>query len=145
MPNVSQPDIKMKIRQLETLFEKAPIGPTFGMKLSYTSDGRATFNLPYNPKIDSPVGIHGGVISTLADMAGWFTAAIHYENWIATIDLHVKYIKYVEKKDILATGNLVSAGKRIAVATMEIRTTEDLLIAIGTGTFSKTSVPFPAL
>ncbi|HKZ51822.1 MAG TPA: PaaI family thioesterase [Candidatus Acidoferrales bacterium] len=54
----------------------APIARTFGMKLSYTDEGNAVIELPYNPALDHALGgIHGGIYATLLDSAGWFTAA----------------------------------------------------------------------
>lgn len=134
--------IKERIKNLQALFKKAPIGKAFGMSLCYNDKNQAVFDLPHNPSICSPVGIHGGVIATLLDMSGWFTAAVYYDNWIATIDLNIKLLKHVKEANLHSTGELVRAGNRIAVTKMEVNTDTNELIAIGSATFSLTSVSY---
>lgn len=128
-------------RQLDSLFnDHAPIGRIFGMSAYYDDDGCAVFDLPYNPNFDHALnGIHGGVLATLLDNAGWFTAAPYYENWIATVEMQVRLHEPVRGKHLVARGRLVRAGKRISVATMEVRTAEGVLVASGSGTFTETS------
>ncbi|MBL6975785.1 MAG: PaaI family thioesterase [Deltaproteobacteria bacterium] len=130
-------------RELDSLFnEHAPIGRAYGMSAYYDDEGCAVFDLPYNPDFDHAMGgIHGGVMATLLDNAGWFTAAPYYENWIATVEMQVRLHEPVQRKHLVARGRLVRAGKRISVANMEVRTTEGTLVASGSGTFTETSAP----
>lgn len=129
--------------ELETLFnDHAPIGRAFGMILYYDDEGSACFDQPYNPDFDHAMkGIHGGVMATLLDNAGWFTAAPYYENWIATVEMQMRLHEPVRGKHLMARGSLVRAGRRIAVAKMEIHTADGTLVATGTGTFTDSSVP----
>jgi uncharacterized protein (TIGR00369 family) len=133
--------LQRRATQLKELFAKAPIGRTFGMKLSYTADFEAVFDLPHNKELQHAMGdTHGGAIATLLDNAGWFTAAIHYESWIATVELQVRILEPCRKEDLRAKGRLVRAGKSLAVAEMEVRTVAKRLVAVGAGTFSATSL-----
>jgi uncharacterized protein (TIGR00369 family) len=128
--------------KLIDFFDKAPIKKTFGMDFSYDEKGEAVFVMPYNPDLDHALGgIHGGIISTLLDNAGWFTIAPHYETWIATVDLNVQLLDHAKEIGLTARGVLVRAGKRLAMARMEVHTDEGKLVATATGTFSVTSVP----
>ena len=46
-----------RINELLHLFNQvAPIARTFGMALSYTDEGHAVVDLPYNPGLDHPLG-----------------------------------------------------------------------------------------
>lgn len=126
------------------LFKTAPIRVTFGMELSYDDAGRAIFEMPYNPTLDHFMGgIHGGVIATLLDNAGWFTAAALYDTWVATSDLNVKLLQPAAKTNLRAVGRILKAGKRLAMAEMEVRTDDGTLIAVGSGSFAVTSVATP--
>jgi uncharacterized protein (TIGR00369 family) len=133
---------KKRQDELVALFARAPIKKTFGMTLHYDEDGRAVFDMPYNPRLDHFLGgIHGGVISTLLDNAGWFTAAALSDNWVATAELHVRLLEPVAKVDLRSIGRIVKAGSRLIVGEMEVRTKgQDLLVAIGSATFIVTSV-----
>ncbi len=133
---------KKRCRELVALFGKAPIKKTFGMTLRYDEEGRAIFEMPYNPKLDHFLGgIHGGVISTLLDNAGWFTAAALYDNWVATAEMQVRLLEPAARVALFSTGRIVKAGSRLIVAEMEVRAKNDnSLIAIGSATFIVTSV-----
>ena len=122
------------------LFDSAPIKHSFGMELSYREDGRAVFDLPYNSKLNHALGdTHGGIIATLLDNAGWFTVAAHYGMWVVTVDLNIHLLEGAGQSDLVAVGRLVRAGKKLAVADMEVRSKKGSLIAIGSGSFSVTS------
>ncbi|KAB2843207.1 PaaI family thioesterase [bacterium] len=135
-------DLKTAQSRLVALFDSAPIIQTFGMKLAYDETGRAVVRLPFNPNFDHAFHqIHGGVMATLLDTSGWFTAAPHFENWIATVEFQTRLLEPVEKVALVAAGKIVRLGKRIAVCEMEVRTAAEKLIALGAGTFTTTSVP----
>ena len=137
----SAEEFSKKQRELIDLFGRAPIRKLFGMSLSYDEEGRARFDLPYNPQLDHALGgTHGGAIATLLDNAGWFTVAPHFDTWIVTVEFGVKLIEPVQEEDLYSLGRMIRAGGRIAFAEMEVRTAKGRLIATGTGTFSATSV-----
>ena len=134
--------ITKRQKLLISLFDKAPIKHTYGMQLSYDAEGCAVFHMPYNPRLDHFLGgIHGGVIATLLDNAGWFTAATYYDNWVATVEFHVRLLEAVEKVDLVSRGRIVKLGKRFSIGEMEVRTAAGLLVAVGSGTFAETSAP----
>jgi uncharacterized protein (TIGR00369 family) len=142
-----QPDAEVLDRrraELVQLFDLAPMKRTFGMRFIYQGDC-AAFVLPYNPGLDHALGgVHGGVIATLIDNAGWFTAAAYYDTWLATVDLNVRLLEPAREEDLEARGKLVRGGRRLAMTDMEVRTAKGLLVATGTGTFAVTSTPFSA-
>ena len=124
------------------LFKSAPICITTGMGLHYNEEGQAVFTMPYNPGFDHALGgIHGGIIATMIDNAGWFTLAPHFDTWIATVEFQTRLLNHVSGEGLQAKGEIIRLGKRISIAEMEVRTSEGKLIAVGTGTFTNTSVP----
>lgn len=135
-------ETKKRMGRLIAFFGKAPIKKAFGMDFSYKEKGEAVFVMPYNPNLNHALGgIHGGIISTLLDNAGWFTAAPHYETWIATVDLNIQLLDHAKETGLTARGILIRTGKRLAMTRMEVHTDEGKLVATATGTFSVTSVP----
>ena len=124
------------------LFDQAPMKHTFGMVLSYDESGNARLDMPH--QVDFRNGIqdtHGGVIATLLDNAGWFTAAMQYENWVNTSEITVRLHEPANQEDLFALGHIVRAGRRLCVAGMEVRSTSGRLVATGTGTFVVSSKP----
>jgi len=125
---------------LVDMFGHAPIKKAFGMIASYTAEGQARFDLPYNPDFDHALhGIHGGVFATLLDNAGWFTAAPYYDTWIATVEFNVRLLEHVQAEDLYSIGRIIKRGKRLAICEMEVRTSAEKLVAVGSGTFTPTS------
>ncbi len=136
-------DAAARCEQLLVLYERSPIKHTLGVTLSYDDEGRAVFDMPYRPSFDNAMGnTHGGILATLLDKAGWFTAAQHYTTWIATADLHVQLVAPADRQALRAVGRLVRAGRRLAVATMEVHTGDGTLVAIGSGTYAVTTRAF---
>lgn len=130
-------------RQILTdLFHSAPIAQSMGMRMHYLESGEARFEMNYHRGFDHALGgIHGGVLATLIDNAGWFTAAPYFDHWIATVEFSTRLLEPVTQIDLVATGHLVRRGKRLAVTQMEVHDSKNKLIAVGSGTFSLTSVP----
>jgi len=132
------------LARLTAMFQAAPIARTMGTRLEYDAEHRAVFTQPYNPGLDHALGeVHGGAIATLIDNAGWFTVAGEYETWVATVEFQVRLLGRA-KEALMARGQIVNAGKRLATTTMEVRA-GDRLVAIGSGTFTVTSQPLPPL
>ncbi len=128
---------------LADLFSRAPIKKTFGMELSFDEAHRAVFHLPHNPDLDHALkDTHGGAIATLLDNAGWFTAAVEYDTWIATVELTVRLLEPARGEDLRAVGTLLKAAKNIAITSMEVRSATDRLVATGAGTFAVTTTAF---
>lgn len=142
MADVNDERRKKRQEELMALFHRAPMKHSLGMEFHYDEEGSAIFSMPYNPHFDHALGgIHGGVMATLLDNAGWFTVAQFYDAWIATAELQVRLLKPVAKTDIYSKGRILNLGKRIAMAEMEVRTKDGQLIAVGSGTFAVTSMP----
>ena len=118
--------------------EVAPIARNVGMRLSFTAEGSAVVDLPYNPALDHVAGgIHGGVYAMLMDSAGWFTsAAAHDEDcWIATAELSIHFLRPVERCALRAVGRLLKKGKRQDVAEVHLYDEAGRLVGHATGTF----------
>ena len=134
-------ELKERQQKLVELFHGAPIAQVFGMRMEYNDQDQAIFRLPYNPSFDHALkGIHGGVIATMIDNAGWFTAAPYFETWIATVEFSTRLLEPVAGEELISVGTIVRLGKRLAVTDMEVKTAKDRLVAKGSGTFTVTGV-----
>lgn len=81
---------KTRLDELIDFFNRAPLKNSFEMSISYNELGNAVFDIPYNPNFDhTMVGIYGGVIASMIDNAGWYTAAAHTDNWVSTANLNI--------------------------------------------------------
>lgn len=124
-------------------FNGAPIARLFGMTLSFPEPGVARVDLPYNPNLDHAMhGVHGGVIATLVDIAGWFASAVRHEGrWVATAEFRLHLLEHVERRALWGEGRVIRPGKTIDVCEMRIFDDTGRLVALASGTF----VPQPRL
>ena len=135
-------DVQRRAKTLVEFFALAPMKKTFGMELIYEDNGDARFEMPYKESLCHAMkDTHGGVIATLIDNAGWFTAATRYDNWISTTEMTVRLHEPAHQEDLQGTGTIVRVGKRMCSTTMEVRTTSGRLVATGAGTFVVSSIP----
>jgi len=126
---------------LVAFFNRAPLKTAFGMTISYNPQHDAVFEMPYNQCFDHTMGgIFGGVIASMLDNAGWFTAAAQTDYWVSTANLNIQILEPAAKTLIRSIGHLVRSGKSLIVVSIEARSEAGNLIAIGTGTFSVSSI-----
>jgi uncharacterized protein (TIGR00369 family) len=136
-------DHRSRARSLVELFSGAPLGTHLGMALRFDADLRAVVDLPHGVHLDHALGqVHGGVLATLVDTAAWFTAAVHYDSWITTVSLDLRFLEPTGGEDLVAAGSLIRAGRSLAAADAEVRTSGGRLVAVGGGTFSVTGVAY---
>ena len=122
--------------ELLELFSTARIEKYFGTTLSFDDKGHVHIDLPYNPNLDQPRGIHGGVVATLLDTAGFFAAAaVSKSVLLTTSELSIHFLNPALACDLHAEGWVLKAGKRIYVVEMRVSEPNGGIIAVGTGTF----------
>jgi len=127
--------------ELVSFFNRAPLKKAFGMTISYNQQHEAVFEMPYNQDFDHTMGgIFGGVIASMIDNAGWFTAAAQTDHWVSTANLNMQILEPAAKTLIRSIGHLVRSGKSLIVVNVEVHSEAGNLVAIGTGTFSVSSI-----
>jgi uncharacterized protein (TIGR00369 family) len=144
-----------KLQQiLRDLYErKIPFNKVLGLKIESLKmdDVRVKFEMR-----DEFIGnyvheiLHGGVISAVLDTTGGLTASLgvlqkmkgHTAEEIGksltkigTIDLRIDYLRPGKGNFFVSTGSIMRAGRRVSVTRMELYNDQDVLIAVGTGTY----------
>lgn len=124
------------------MFHRANFLAHLGAAIYFDDEFHSVVTLPHKPELEHALGgIHGGVLATLIDAAAWCAAAVHYPSWITTVEFDVRLLEPVIGENLVATGQVVRAGKRIAVAQAEVRTAAGRLVAVGGATLSATRLP----
>ena len=152
---VNVPDKQLK-EMIEFFVQK--ISHSFNDVLDFSIDsttfdiGVITFDLR-DELLGNPIyrTLHGGVISSILDIAGGHTVylqvfkevqekpfdkQIERLSKIGTIDLRVDYIRPGKGEHFTAKGSILRLGNKIAVTRMELHNEMDVLIAVGTGTYT---------
>jgi uncharacterized protein (TIGR00369 family) len=119
------------------LFNNAPINKTLGVTLEYNAEGEAICRWQRKEEFDhGGYDTHGGIIATLLDTAGWFTAAAKCGQAVVTSDIHVRLLQAAKQQDLIATARIVRAGSRSVITEMTVSSAGGL-VATATAAFAK--------
>jgi uncharacterized protein (TIGR00369 family) len=116
-----------------------PIAVLLGMRLSEVEPGRVQFKLEVGEHLYNPIGsVHGGVFCTLLDSC--MGCAVHSTLPIGqaytTLELKVNLVKplTVHTSSVVAEGEVLTSGRRVATASGRILGPDGTLYAHGTTT-----------
>jgi uncharacterized protein (TIGR00369 family) len=138
---------------VSAFFQRIPFNRLLGIQLDELSPERVLMSLPMK---DELIGnfmhgiLHGGVISSILDVAGGAMALIgaferhqHLSGTermtrlskLGTIDLRVDYLRPGRGKHFIASAVLLRSGNKVAVVRSELHSDDGTLVAVGTGTY----------
>ncbi len=117
----------------------APIAALLGMSIHTIEPGLVVFGLDVGEHLYNPIGsVHGGVFCTLLDSA--MGCAVHTlmdrGQAYTTLELKVNIVKALTMKtpSVVATGQVVSAGRRVITASGQLTGPDGTLYAHATTT-----------
>lgn len=141
------------IQQLNTIFTAIPFNRMLGLKLDHLDATHITMNFEMKEELIGNVlqGIlHGGVISSVLDMAGGMVAMAHvlhvhqgksveellrYIGKTSTINLNINYVSPGRGTQFIAKAWLIKGGNKIAFTRMELSNESETLIATAGGSY----------
>ena len=148
------------LKILSQIFTDIPFNKMLGVKLEHISKDAIEMRFAMKPELvgNFVYGIlHGGVISSVLDMAGGMNVmatAFHKHsdrplNELAailtncsTIDLHINYLRPGRGHHFIAKAFIQKSGKQISFTRMELWSDENKLIATANGAYLlKSSYP----
>ncbi len=117
----------------------APIAVLVGMSIQAAEPGRVTFGLDVGEHLYNPIGsVHGGAFCTLLDsvMGCAVHSSLNRGQAYTTLELKVNLVRAltVTTPSVVATGQVVSAGRRVVTASGQITGPDGTLYAHGTTT-----------
>ncbi|HJZ12525.1 MAG TPA: PaaI family thioesterase, partial [Acidobacteriota bacterium] len=118
----------------------AKISRFIGQKLQVLEEGVCKITLPFRDEFEQIYGVvHGGLITLIADTAGYFAAAtIAGDMPLATAEVKMNFVSPVYRKDLYSIGKVVKAGKQLIVCDLKVYTSEDdKLVALGLASYSR--------
>jgi uncharacterized protein (TIGR00369 family) len=107
--------------------------------VSVDTDTSVVVRLSFRPEFargrQSPF-YHGGVIASLADIVAHAAIAVRVGRMVPTIDLRVDYLRAAPAGDLMATGRILTVGRSVGRADVEIVGSEGKIVAVARGAFS---------
>ena len=118
---------------------RPPIAALLGMSVLHVEPAQVTFGLDVGEHLYNPIGsVHGGVFCTLLDSA--MGCAVHTTldrgQAYTTLELKVNLVKAltVNTPSVVASGQVISAGRRVVTASGQITGPDGTLYAHATTT-----------
>jgi uncharacterized protein (TIGR00369 family) len=141
------------LKQFAHIISEIPFNRTIGLKLSSVESDHVAMSFSNSAIL---IGnylhgiLHGGVISSVLDMAGGAAvmAAVimkHPNHSVedlgnmlgksSTVNLHIDFLRPGKGQHFIAKAYVLRSGSKISVTRMELLNEESLLIATGAGTY----------
>ena len=104
-----------------------------GLSITEMGDGYGVTRMTITDEMRNPVGsVHGGAISTTADVAGG-SAASSLGQAIATLDCTLHFLRpgLRDCTEIIGRGTVIKRGKRVIVTDVEVTSQDGTVLARG--------------
>ena len=126
-------------KYLKERLRNAPISKFLGHNLILCKDGRAEVRLPYRPEFQQSYGVvHGGLIATIADTAGFFAAAsVSPAHAVTTVEFKINLLSGAREEELAGVGKVVRNGRHLIVCEMTVLGRHRRKIALASGTYSR--------
>lgn len=126
------------IDAVTTSFQKQGFMKLLGARLVSVEPGKVIIACPWNESFTQHNGyFHGGVLTALADNAcGYAALTVQPEGKdVITVEFKINFLKPAKSPGIIATGNLIHAGRTLTVCNGEVfDDTSSILLAQMTAT-----------
>lgn len=134
----------LTLQQLQTWLNDTPFHQFMGMEITDFDLEKKTVSLrlPFRPEFERMPGsgqLHGGIMSSLIDVAGDFALVSLLKIPIPTINFRVDYLKMGVNTDLIAIATVRRAGRSVGVADVDVYNSDKELLAIGRGCYSTRS------
>jgi uncharacterized protein (TIGR00369 family) len=119
--------------------DASPFHRFLGLSLVRAEKGLVEILLPFRDELlraDGSDWLHGGVVSTIVDIAGDYAVASMVGSGVPTVDLRVDYLRPARRGDLRATGRTIRVGRTLAVADIEVHDASGALVAVGRAVYA---------
>ena len=103
----------------------SPLHRTLGIRVSVGPNREGVAAITVDPAVHYGARFaHGGVVATLADIAGAVAISLRFPNPMrvidGTIELKINYLRKVIEGDVVASATPVHIGRRIGVSDVDV-------------------------
>jgi uncharacterized protein (TIGR00369 family) len=110
-------------RRIEASFLRQGLMQHLGARLERVEPGICVVTLPYSERVTQQQGgFHGGAMGALADIACGYAAmtTVPEDSEVTTVEYKINFLAGFQGGELVATGRVVKAGKRIIVTSAEV-------------------------
>lgn len=131
--------MSLSIDAVQKALESGPYNEWLAPKVTELTNDSVTFEVEGRSEFtNSQAGevIHGGVISSLLDLAACFALVGSLGGTAPTIDLNVSFLRPLVPGKVIVTGRLIKPGRSVAFAEASLWNEGQKVAATARGTFA---------
>ncbi len=131
--------LNISFQKLEELLVSSKYHQFLGLSLENAEDGYVKLKLPFKEEFladEHDSYVHGGILSSLIDVAGDFALITMVGKAIPTIDLRIDFLRPARKEDLYAEAKVVKCGRSLGISDVVILNQAGKEIAVGRGVYS---------
>jgi uncharacterized protein (TIGR00369 family) len=125
-----------KIR-LQKMLDSYEFHRVINLQVVDVGDRRSVrLRLPFSPSyalLSATGNYHGGVLASLADVAGTLACVINGNRPFTTLQMSIDFLESPSGCDLYASAKVVKSGDKVAVADVEITDEADTVYAVSRG------------
>lgn len=132
--------------EAESILQSAPFHQFLGVSFAEYEDGRVVIECPFREELlvnaDKEI-VHGGILSSLVDIAGHYAVLSTVGARVPTVDLRTDYLRPGRRGPLVIEAEVHRVGRNVAVADAELRQDqrgETKSVALGRGSYGVSHV-----
>lgn len=123
--------------QLEKQLLQAKFHQFLGLELLEVTEEHLKLKLPLNELfVTEGDYIHGGILATIIDIAGYFEVQKQFPQPAPTVHLTIDYLRAAKREDLYVTAKTIKLGRSVSVVDVTVTNEVNKMIAIGRGLFN---------
>ena len=132
--------------EAESILQSAPFHEFLGVSFTEYEDGHVVIECPFREELlvnEEKELIHGGVLSSLLDIAGHYAVLSSVGARVPTVDLRTDYLRPGRRGPFTVEAEIDRVGRNIAVADAEVRQEQRgavKSVALGRGSYGVSHV-----
>lgn len=123
---------------LQALIDDAPFHRWLGIKAASANPDSVELMVAWQPDFyghSERQYVHGGILSSLVDLAGYYAVAVRRSPPISTIDLHVDFLRAAIATDLRICASVETETRALAWAKAQVMGTDGKVVASGRGLY----------
>ncbi|MFC6613891.1 PaaI family thioesterase [Halopenitus salinus] len=132
--------------EAESILQSAPFHQFLGVTFAEYEEGHVVIECPFREEFlvneDKEI-VHGGVLSSLVDIAGHYAVLSSVDARVPTIDLRTDYLRPGRRGPFTVEAEVDRVGRNVAVADAEVRQEqrgETKSVTLGRGSYGVSHV-----
>ena len=128
----------MTLRDLRKASENLPFNKLVGIRVVRRHPDGVTLSCSMRDQLRNSAGVmHGGVFTTLADVAMGVGLASHFggRRPVTTTEMKINFLRPIQDGKLVARSHLLRIGKRLCVGRVDMSDAERQLVAVAIVTY----------